>query len=318
LTSLVDASLWVAGLTSAEGLSFLLVVLGLGTGLSATSATRAAAALPSGDSAGAVRTARRAALTAVAFGAFPCPLLRIGTATAFVRQTCSGSSALNGHRSSASISLSQATRSLRRLPRSLAGFLASAAAAVSLAEPLVTPLGFLGSAAEPVAIVLITSVLSFLTLVLGELAPKRIAMQRAEGWALLVARPLDVLSTLSRPLVWLLGRATNLVVRLTGADPDAGREEVTAEELRDMVAAQGSAGPPRSHTHRAGGNGRPGGFHRRGGGGHRPGDHPGPAASHEPGIGRRRRGDPGLRHLIATRRTVGDRACAREAVVRVR
>jgi putative hemolysin len=125
----------------------------------------------------------------------------------------------------------------------LAGFLASAAAAVSLAEPLVGPLGFLGSAAEPVAIILITIVLSFLTLVLGELAPKRIAMQRAEGWALLVARPLDALSTISRPVVWLLGRATNVVVRLAGVDPDAAREEVTTEELRDMVAAQRSISP---------------------------------------------------------------------------
>src|SRR4051794_11538085 len=120
----------------------------------------------------------------------------------------------------------------------LAGFLASAAAAVSLSQPLVEPLGFLGAAAEPAAIVLVTIVLTFVTLVIGELAPKRIAMQRTEGWALLVARPLDVLSTISRPAVWLLGAATNLVVRLAGGDPTAQREEVTTEEIRDMVAAQ--------------------------------------------------------------------------------
>jgi putative hemolysin len=120
----------------------------------------------------------------------------------------------------------------------LAGFLASAAAAVSLAQPLIEPLGFLGAAAEPVSIVLVTMVLTFFTLVVGELAPKRIAMQRAEGWAMLVARPLDVLSMLSRPVIWLLGRATDLVVRLTGADPNAGREEVSTEEIRDMVAQQ--------------------------------------------------------------------------------
>ncbi|HEY0699562.1 MAG TPA: CNNM domain-containing protein, partial [Micromonospora sp.] len=101
----------------------------------------------------------------------------------------------------------------------LAGFLASAAAAVSLAAPLVEPLGFLGSAAGPVSIVLVTILLTFVTLVLGELAPKRIAMQRAEGWALLVARPLDALSAFSRPAVWLLGRSTDAVVRLTGVDP---------------------------------------------------------------------------------------------------
>jgi putative hemolysin len=120
----------------------------------------------------------------------------------------------------------------------LAGFLASAAAAVSLAEPLVQPLDFLGAAAGPAAIVLVTVVLTFITLVLGELAPKRIAMQRAEGWALLVARPLDVLSAITRPLVWLLGKSTDVAVRLAGGDPSAQREEVTAEEIRDMVAAQ--------------------------------------------------------------------------------
>src|SRR3954468_10525887 len=120
----------------------------------------------------------------------------------------------------------------------LAGFLASAAAAVSLSEPLVKPLSFLDSAARPVAIVIVTVALTFVTLVIGELAPKRIAMQRTEGWAMLVARPLDVLSMISRPAVWLLGAATNLVVRLAGGDPHAQREEVTTEEIRDMVAAQ--------------------------------------------------------------------------------
>ncbi|WP_433375812.1 hemolysin family protein [Actinoplanes sp. CA-142083] len=120
----------------------------------------------------------------------------------------------------------------------LAGFLASAAAAVSLAQPLVAPLSFLGGAAEPAAIVLVTIVLTFFTLVVGELAPKRIALQRAEGWAMLVARPLDMLATLSRPVVWLLGKSTDLLVRVAGVDPNAGREEVSAEEIRDLVTQQ--------------------------------------------------------------------------------
>ncbi|MFD6099403.1 hemolysin family protein [Nocardiopsis flavescens] len=120
----------------------------------------------------------------------------------------------------------------------LAGFLASATAAVALAQPLVEPLGFLGSAAGPVSVVLVTIVLTFVTLVFGELAPKRIAMQRAEGWALMVARPLNLLATLSRPVVWLLSVSTDLVVRLTGGDPSAAREEVSEEELRDMLSAQ--------------------------------------------------------------------------------
>ncbi len=120
----------------------------------------------------------------------------------------------------------------------LAGFLASASAAVSLSKPLTGPLSFLGTAAEPVSIVLVTIVLTFFTLVVGELAPKRVAMQRAEGWAMVVARPLDMISTLSRPVIWLLGKSTDLVVRLTGNDPNAGREEVTTEEIRDLVTQQ--------------------------------------------------------------------------------
>jgi putative hemolysin len=118
----------------------------------------------------------------------------------------------------------------------LAGFLASAAAAVSLAEPLVPLLGFLGQAADPVAVVLVTMVLAYLTLVVGELAPKRIALQRPERWARRAARPLTVISILTRPAVWLLSRSTNLLVRLAGADPRRQREEVTEEEVRDMIA----------------------------------------------------------------------------------
>ncbi|MFI5494515.1 hemolysin family protein [Actinoplanes sp. NPDC051859] len=125
----------------------------------------------------------------------------------------------------------------------LAGFLASAAAAVSLAQPLIEPLGFLGNAAGPAAIVLVTIVLTFFTLVIGELAPKRIAMQRAEGWALAVARPLDLLATVTRPAVWLLGKASDAVVRVAGGDPAAAREEVSSEEIRDIVATQESFSP---------------------------------------------------------------------------
>jgi putative hemolysin len=122
----------------------------------------------------------------------------------------------------------------------LAGFLASATAAVSLAQPLVAPLSMLGDLAEPAAVFLVTVVLSYLTLVLGELAPKRIAMQRAPQWALRAAGPVTVMTTLVRPLVWLLARSTEGVVRLVGLDPHAVREEVSEEELKDMIAAQES------------------------------------------------------------------------------
>ncbi|MEU2616155.1 hemolysin family protein [Micromonospora sp. NPDC007271] len=120
----------------------------------------------------------------------------------------------------------------------LAGFLASAAAAVALAQPLVDLLGFLGRAAHPAAVLLVTVVLTFVTLVVGELVPKRLAMQTAERWALIAAAPLDLLAGLSRPAVWLLGRATDLLVRLAGGDPRASRPEVTEEELREMLVSQ--------------------------------------------------------------------------------
>jgi putative hemolysin len=114
----------------------------------------------------------------------------------------------------------------------LAGFLASAAAAITLAEPLVPVLDFLGGAAEAVAVVLVTIVLTYLTLVVGELAPKRIALQRPERWARLAARPLVLVTALTRPLVWLLSRSTDLLVRLAGADPSVQREAVTEAEVR--------------------------------------------------------------------------------------
>ncbi|MEU8191753.1 hemolysin family protein [Micromonospora carbonacea] len=118
----------------------------------------------------------------------------------------------------------------------LAGFLASAAAAVSLAKPLVPLLGVFGSAAETVAIVVVTLALTFVTLVFGELAPKRIAMQAAERWALLVARPLDLLASFTRPAVWALGATSDLVVRLVGLDPRHEPDEIGPDELRDIVA----------------------------------------------------------------------------------
>ena len=120
----------------------------------------------------------------------------------------------------------------------LAGFLASASAAVSLARPLERRLGFLGGADEAVAIIAVTLVLSYVTLVFGELAPKRVAMQKAEGWGLLAARPLAALSAVTRPAVWLLSASADVAVRLMGADPTQQREEVTQEELRELVSAQ--------------------------------------------------------------------------------
>src|SRR5919109_1306169 len=89
---------------------------------------------------------------------------------------------------------------------------------------LVPLLGFLDGAAELVAILLVTAVLTYVTLVVGELAPKRIALQRPERWVRLAARPLAVTTALTRPLVWLLSRSTDALVWLAGADPSVQRE----------------------------------------------------------------------------------------------
>ncbi len=83
---------------------------------------------------------------------------------------------------------------------------------------------------------MVTGVISFFTLVLGELAPKRLALQRQESISLIAAPVLDRISVLARPLVWLLSRLTNLVVRLLGGDPNVSRGVMTEEELRDLVA----------------------------------------------------------------------------------
>jgi putative hemolysin len=121
----------------------------------------------------------------------------------------------------------------------LTGFLASATAAVVLAEPLVGYLEPLGRAARPTAVVLVTSLLTLLTLVVGELAPKRIALVHAEGWALRAARPLAGLARLLSPVLWLLSHATDAVVRPFGVRPRTARGREVAAEVRDLIDTGG-------------------------------------------------------------------------------
>ncbi|MDQ3782774.1 MAG: hemolysin family protein [Actinomycetota bacterium] len=118
----------------------------------------------------------------------------------------------------------------------LAGMLASATAAVTLSEPVADGLEALGQFARPVALVLVTLGIAFLSLVFGELVPKRLALQRPEAWSLVAARPLEVMAKVSRPLVWLLGVSTNIVVRLLGGDPNLVRHDVSEEEVRYLVS----------------------------------------------------------------------------------
>jgi len=125
----------------------------------------------------------------------------------------------------------------------LAGFFSAAFGAATLAAPvadLFRGWGMPDGLADTVAFVAITVLISYVSLVLGELAPKRLALQRAEGFALLAAGPLDRIATIFRPVIWLLSRTTDLVVRLAGGDPRANREAITEEELRGLVAAHES------------------------------------------------------------------------------
>jgi len=91
--------------------------------------------------------------------------------------------------------------------------------------------------ADALAFVVVTVLITFVTLIFGELAPKRIALQRVEPVALLAAPTLDRISKLARPLVWLLSKSTDLVVRILGGNPKANRTVITEEELRDLVAS---------------------------------------------------------------------------------
>ncbi|MBO5231170.1 MAG: HlyC/CorC family transporter [Clostridia bacterium] len=128
----------------------------------------------------------------------------------------------------------------------LAGFLTSASAAESFADPLTAVIaewlsiptdsslfGVIGG----VSMVIITIVISYFSLVLGELAPKRIAMQKCEAISFKVVGVLLFVRAFTRPFIKVLSVSTNLVVRMLGFDPNADEEVVTEEEIRILVDA---------------------------------------------------------------------------------
>ncbi|MGD9528384.1 MAG: hemolysin family protein [Pseudonocardia sp.] len=124
----------------------------------------------------------------------------------------------------------------------VAGFFSAAYGGSTLTEPLagvLTGWGVPVGIAATVAFITVTAFVSYLSLVLGELVPKRLALQKAEAVALAVAPVLDRVARLSRPLIWLLSQSTNLVVRALGLDPKGRGDEVSEEELRDLVAGHG-------------------------------------------------------------------------------
>lgn len=123
----------------------------------------------------------------------------------------------------------------------LSGFLGSAFAADNFSDIIVEWLLDLGvksvsaSTLNTISVVVITIILSYLTLVFGELVPKRIAMRKTEQLALGLSGLISFCSKIFAPLVWLLTTSTNLVLRILRIDPNADEEEVSEEEIRMMV-----------------------------------------------------------------------------------
>ena len=122
----------------------------------------------------------------------------------------------------------------------LSGFLGSAFAAENFSDTLVDWLLGLGApipaaTLDAIAVVLITLILSYFTLVFGELVPKRIAMKKSEQLALGISGLISGISSVFKPIVWLLSVSTNAVLRLMGIDPNEEEEQVSEEEIRMMV-----------------------------------------------------------------------------------
>ncbi len=127
----------------------------------------------------------------------------------------------------------------------LMGFLSAAFGGATLSDdltPVLESWNVPGGLAGPLALVLVTIAISYLSLVLGELVPKRLALQRAELFALALGPFIDKVSKISRPVIWLLSQSTNAVVRLLGGDPHAQREQMSDEELRELVNAHETLG----------------------------------------------------------------------------
>ena len=129
----------------------------------------------------------------------------------------------------------------------LSGFLGSAFAADGFSDPLVDWLVGLGATLsrntlDTLSVIFITLVLSYFTLIFGELVPKRIAMKKSEALALKVSGIVSGISVLFKPIVWLLSVSTNAVLRMLGIDPNETEEQICEEDIRMMVETGGETG----------------------------------------------------------------------------
>lgn len=127
----------------------------------------------------------------------------------------------------------------------LAGFLSAAFGGATLSGPLgrqLEKLHLASGVASTIALVVVTAIISYVSIVVGELTAKRLALQRSESFAMALAPMVDFIAHVARPVIWLLGVSTDGLVRLLGGDPNASREEVSSEELRAMVSGSESLG----------------------------------------------------------------------------
>ncbi|MEO6204674.1 MAG: hemolysin family protein [Mycobacteriales bacterium] len=124
-----------------------------------------------------------------------------------------------------------------------AGFLSAAFGEARLSKhlaPKLEELGLSQGVSELLSLITITLAISYVAITVGELAPKRLALQRPTGTALLLAPVVDRFARISRPVIWFLSKSTDVLVRLVGGDPSAARDSISEEELRGLVAAHES------------------------------------------------------------------------------
>ena len=120
----------------------------------------------------------------------------------------------------------------------LSGFLSASFGESAIAPhivPIVKSWGVPDHVAGPLTTIVLTLIISYFSIVISELVPKRIAMQRSEQIARAVVPAVDIFSKICKPLIWLIAKNTNGFVRLLGFDPNEKESEVSDEELRVLV-----------------------------------------------------------------------------------
>lgn len=122
----------------------------------------------------------------------------------------------------------------------VAGFASAAYGATSIAPsvaPILESWGMAAPLSLTIATLILTLLIAYLSLVLGELVPKRLAIQRNAQFAYAVAPALNGFATVMGPVIWLLSVSTNALVRILGGDPNKTADEMTDEEVREIVAS---------------------------------------------------------------------------------